>query len=72
MHASIVPGHCNNHRIVQLLLKVIFIASTPSSLYLLDWITGLTFDPQIPTKMSNFSAIDSLDYSCVLSCVSIY
>ena len=25
---------------------------------LLDWITGLTFDPQIPTKMSNFSAID--------------
>ena len=26
---------------------------------LLDWITGLTFDPQIPTKMSIFSAVDN-------------
>ena len=35
------------------------IASHIGSLYSLDWITGLTFDPQIPTKMSNFSAVDS-------------
>ena len=35
---------------------------------LLDWITGLTFDPQIPTKMSNFSAVSPRLQLCPLLC----
>ena len=38
---------------------------------LLDWITGLTFDSQIPTKMSNFSAVDSPKIAVVSSLVSV-